>query len=111
MAERERRRPVKKDPFISLVHEGTAYNLRANDFTALDELEIWRRTGATLLSIFRGGATLFTVAALVWRHRVNHGEDDLTYEDVARTFSYSSLESLSDEPKDGGPPEAPGGDS
>lgn len=106
----DRKRPVKRDPMISLVHDGQTYNLHQRDFNALDEREIWQATGATLLQIYTGGAALFTVAALVWRYRVNHGEPDLTYVDVARTFHYGSIESMTDEPREGGPPEAPGGD-
>lgn len=96
----------QKERVLSLEHEGQVYNLTARDFNALDELAIYRATGVTLLQIFGGGASLFTVAALVWRWRVNHGEDDLTFVDVARTFTYDSMQTVSDDPKDGGPPEA-----
>lgn len=96
----------QKEAVLSLEHEGTVYNLTPKDFTALDEMAIYKATGATLLQCFSGGATLFTVAALVWRHRVNHGEEDLSYVDVARTFTYSSMQTVDDTPKDGGPPEA-----
>lgn len=101
----------QKERVLSLEHEGQVYNLTARDFTALDDLAIYRTTGATLMQIFSGGATLFTVAALVWRYRVGRGEEDLTYEQVAATFTYDSIESVSDEPRAGGPPEAPGGTS
>lgn len=101
----------QKERVLSLVHDGQTYNLTARDFTALDDLEIYRATGTTLMHIFGGGATLFTIAALVWRYRVAHGEPSLTYMQVAETFTYDSLESVSDEPREGGPPEAPGGTS
>lgn len=93
----------QKERVLSLEHDGTSYNLTARDFTAVDDLEIHRATGATITDIFfRGAVTLFTMAALVWRHRVNNGED-LAYLDVARTFTYDSISSVSDEPRDDAP--------
>lgn len=96
----------QKERVLSLEHEGRVYNLTARDFTALDELAIHRATGASLLQIFGGGATLFTIAALVWRHRVNTGEPDLTYHDVAKTFTYDSMDTVSDDPRESDDPEA-----
>lgn len=98
---------MRQLPTISFEHDGQVYNLSPNDFTAEDELAIYRACGATLVAIFNGQATtLFSIAALLWRHRVTNGEPDLSYTDVARTFRYSDLETLSDVPKEGGSPEA-----
>lgn len=92
---------------MSFDHDGRSYTLTPYDFSALDELEIHRVTGATLTSIFTGRATtLFTVAALLWRTRVNDGEDDLAFTDVAKTFGYRDMETISNSPKEGGSPEA-----
>lgn len=96
----------QKERVLSLEHEGRTYNLTALDFNAVDDLAIYRATGATIHQVFTGGATLFTIAALVWRHRVNTGEPDLTFLDVARTFTYDSMKTVTDEPRESDHPEA-----
>lgn len=91
----------QRERVLSLVHEGRTYNLTARDFTAVDDLEVHRATGATIADImFHGRVTLFTIAALVWRHRVNTGEPDLSYLDVARTFNFDDITTVQDEPRE-----------
>lgn len=92
---------------LSLEHDGKVYNLTAGDFTAVDDLEIFRTCGLTLTDVFaRGRVSLFSIAALVWRYRVNDGEEDLTYLEVARTFSYDTIQTVSGTPAEDPSPEA-----
>ena len=99
----------QKERVLSLEHEGVVYNLTPGDFTALDEHAIFQATGFTLADAFGFGGRippLVAIAALVWRHRVTDGEEDLTFIDVARTFTYNSLETVSDEARDDASPKA-----
>ena len=97
----------QKERVLSLEHEGRVYNLTARDFNALDDLEVHRATGSTVADIFfHHKVTLFTMAALVWRHRVNEGEGDLTFTDVARTFTFDSIQTVTGTEREPTHPEA-----
>lgn len=97
----------QKERVLSLEHDGQVYNLTPRDFTALDDLEVHRVTRHTIADIFfHSRVTLFTMAALVWRYRVNEGEPDLTYLEVARTFTFDSIETVTDGPQETSRPEA-----
>jgi hypothetical protein len=99
----------QKERVLSLEHEGRVYNLSARDFNGVDDLEMHRAIGFTLAQVFFGGkVTLFTIAALVWRYRVNNGEPDLTYLDVAKTFTFDDITTVSDEPRGDADPKASG---
>ena len=96
----------QKERVLSLEHDGTVYNLTARDFTAIDDLEVHRACGVTIADVFfHGRVSLFTMAALVWRYRVNDGEDTLTYLDVAKTFTFDSIETVQDEARETSAPE------
>lgn len=95
----------QRERTISLVHEGTSYNLTPGDFTALDDMALYRATGMTLADAFGFGGkvpALAAVAGLVWRYRVGAGED-VTWRQVAETFTYADLQTVSDEPRDDAP--------
>lgn len=68
------------------------YHLRLDDFTGEDELAIHREIGVGLLDLF-SEVTLYGMSALLWRHRVRHGED-VTYQQVNRTLTFSALETV-----------------
>lgn len=94
---------------LSLEHEGRVYNLTAGDFTGEDDLAVYRAIDTTIAEIFFGGkVTLFTIAALVWRHRVNTGEPDLQFLDVARTFTFHDIATVEGEPREDPAPKDPG---
>lgn len=101
----------QRERVLSLEHDGVVYNLTPLDFTALDDLAIFEATGGkvTLQDCFGfGGKTpsLAAVAALVWRYRVNDGEEDLRLHDVMRTFTYDAMRTVSGEERDDADPKA-----
>lgn len=74
--------------------EDVEYELVAESFTAEDDLAIYRAVGASLLDIFGGNITLYTIAALLWRHRVRNGEPTLTLEQVLPTVTILQLQTV-----------------
>lgn len=85
--------------------DGISYELTITDFTGADDLAIFRETGCTVMDIFSGSKlSLFTLAALLWRHRIRNGEPTLTYAAVNEQLSFEDLESVTDEgPTEGTP--------
>lgn len=98
---------VAEEPKIKLALDGVRYEVGPSDFTATDDLEMFRATGVTIMDVFAKKAiSLFSVAALLWRYRVNHGEPKLTFSDVADAMTFDSL-SVADDDDEGTPsPEA-----
>ena len=96
------------DLTIRCTIDGATYALTMGEFTGEDDQAIWRETGFTLVDIFPGRkVTLFTVAALVWRHRVRNGEN-VTFSEVNRSMTFNALD-VEDETEDdeaSPPPEA-----
>lgn len=100
----------QKERVLSLEHDGRVYNLTAGDFTGEDDLAVYRAIDTTIAEIFFGGkVTLFTMAALVWRARVKTGEPDLTFLEVARTFTFADIATVEGERRDDPAPKAQGG--
>lgn len=95
-------------PKIELHLDGKKYVLGLKDFGGEDDLAIYRETGCTIADIFFGGrVTLFTVAALLWRHRVRNGERKLTYAEVNKALDFDAFEALiDDDEEEGDGPEA-----
>lgn len=81
--------------------EGTVYRMAMGDFTGEDDLAVWRKVGVTIGEIFGGRMSLFTIAALLWRWRVTHGEPDVTYEQVNSKITMNDLV-IEDEEVEGG---------
>lgn len=79
-------------PIVKVTHDGVQYELSPDDFTGADDLALFRATGVTIMDVFaRKAVSLFTIAGLVWRWRVNHGEPDLTFEQVNGAMKFSDL--------------------
>lgn len=76
---------------MNLQLEGKTYQLQLGDFTGADDLAIYQKVGKTIADIFQGDITLFTVAALLWRWRVNHGEPGVTFEQVNAKMTFDSI--------------------
>jgi hypothetical protein len=92
---------------LQLTLDGRTYVMRLNDFTGADDLAIYQATGFTVFQVFGGDAlTLFTVAALLWRHRVRHGEPQLTFDAVNGALSFDALETVTTEIDEKAAPEA-----
>jgi hypothetical protein len=72
---------------------GVKYRLRLADFSGEDDLAVYRAVGLSITDIFSGALSLFTVAALLWAHRRKR-EPDLTYEEVARGFRFTDMETI-----------------
>lgn len=83
---------------IQLTFQNRAYRLRPKDFTGTDDLEVYKATGVSITDVFLGQISLFTIAALIWRYRVNNGEAKLTYREVNDAMDFSVLETVSDDP-------------
>lgn len=91
-------------PTLQLTVDGKPYTLRLGDFNALDAREYRRELGAGLLAAF-SAPDLDTICGLLWLHR-RKTEPKLKYEDVARTFTYESVDIVSEgEPAEDDDPE------
>lgn len=102
----------KKDELaLELDVAGRSYRLVMSDYTGSDDLAIYRETGLSVADIFAGQVSLFTVAALLWRHRVRNGEPGLTYAAVNDTLTFDALETVreTNDAAEGQAPEASGG--
>lgn len=91
---------------IQLQFQGRTYAMRLGDFTGTDDLAIYQTVGKTIADIFQGDITLFTVAALLWRWRVTHGEPQITFEKINDKMTFDALEIDEDDDGDGETPEA-----
>lgn len=94
---------------MELSFGGTTYQMAVGDFTGADDLAIYQKVGKTIADIYRGDITLFTVAALLWRYRVNHGEPNVTFEQINSKLTFDDLvveHDDSDDDPEGSFPEA-----
>jgi len=83
------------DAKLCITVAGNRFEMRIGDFTALDEFDYFKQTGQTIMEVFNEGkVTSFAVAGLVWLHRRANQEKSLTFEEVARTFKFSDLDSI-----------------
>lgn len=80
-----------------LDYEGQTLTLRLADFTGTDDLAVKQATGVNVFEIFEGEISLYTMAALIWRHLVAQGRADLAYSDVNNKMNFKVLETLRDE--------------
>ena len=72
-------------------YDGTVYEIRAGDLTALDTLALRRETGFTfgrLMNLDPDDFDIDVVAAIVWLCRRQAGENTLRYAAVAADISY-----------------------
>lgn len=98
---------MAKEPALEVTLDGVAYRLTPGMFTGQDDLAVYRSCGVTIMDVFaRKAITLFTIAALVWRYRVNHGEPDLTFDEVNAKMTFNDLVIAKDAPEGALAPEA-----
>ena len=83
----------KDDPKIAVTLEGVEYVLALKDFTAEDDLLLYRTVGMNLQAAFEN-LSLFTLAGLIWVHRRRSGEATLEFESVARVVKFDTLETV-----------------
>lgn len=76
---------------MELSFDGRTYKMAVGDFTGADDLAIYQKVGKTIAEIYQGDITLFTVAALLWRWRVNHGEPQITFEQINAKLTFTDL--------------------
>lgn len=94
------------DPGFTFEVNGRSYTLRMKDFSGADDLAVYQKTGCTLIDIFAGGRiTLFTLAALLWRHRLRV-EPRLTFEQVNADMTFDAIETVTDAEDKATDPEA-----
>jgi hypothetical protein len=96
---------VSDHPCMQVTVDGVEYRMESADFSAEDDLAVYRATGMTLMDIFSGSITLFTVAALVWRYRVRNGEPTLQLGEVLPHVKLLELETLKFTKDEGASPE------
>lgn len=99
----------QKEFVLSFELDGQVYNLTPDDFTAWDDHELKRATGMSLAHIFMtlsSDPSVAGIAALLWRYRVNDGETGLTFEDVARSFPFAAIKTVSNKQREGEHPKA-----
>jgi hypothetical protein len=94
----------KPNVHVSFELDGRKYSFAARDFTGEDDLLLYQKTGCTVMDVFGGKFTLFTLAGLLWLHR-RRTEPKLTFEQVNRSMTFDALETISDD-EDGDLPEA-----
>jgi hypothetical protein len=83
--------------------DGEQYKVTMGDLTALDVGALRKQTGKSfpslLSELFSDDADIDTIAAVLWlARRVNGGEPDLTFAEVAAETGYDVITKLSAEP-------------
>lgn len=83
------------DMVLTITTSGNRYDMRIGDFSAMDELDYKRITGAELMTPFMSGElNSAMIAGLVWLTRRRFGEKQLRFEKVAQEFKWADLDTI-----------------
>lgn len=107
----EAKRDASLDEGLKIAIDGTEYEVRRGDLTALDSRELRRQVGMSFVAVIRECGTdpdIDLIAAVVWLARRVKGEIHLTYNDVAAEMGYDVLDTI--EFGEAGPEEADAAD-
>lgn len=99
---------------LRITVDGQAFQVRAGDLSALDELELRRTIGCSFMGLVQQVANdpgYDLLAAVIWLARKTGGEPDLTYREVASEVHFGDdidLEEIdaTTPPAEGAAPEA-----
>lgn len=90
-----KRAEEKQGPHATLIVADVRYTVWFEEVNALLASQLRRATGYSVEGLLQsaragGGADIDVVAALVWLARVQAGEDNLTFEQVAQKITYAT---------------------